>query len=283
MTLDQPQPIVSPEWLAEHIGDAGLVIADVRWLPGEPAGAVREAFERGHIPGAVSFDIDTDLAAPPGGGGGRHPLPSSEAFAATMAAAGIGDDTNVVAYDDVGGSNAARLWWMLDATGHRVALLDGGSQAWSRSLETGPARHREPAAFSLGRWPDAGPDDVAGAIRDGAGPVLDARAAERYRGEVEPFDRVAGHVPGAVSAPWGDNLDPATGRFLPSGQLRERYASLGVTDASRAIAYCGSGVTASHDLVAMRIAGLGTGRLFAGSWSGWIEDETRPVVTGSDP
>jgi thiosulfate/3-mercaptopyruvate sulfurtransferase len=283
MTVELPEPLVSPEWLAEHIGDAGLVIADVRWLPGEPAGAVRAAFERGHIPGAVSFEIDTDLSAPPGGGGGRHPLPSSDAFAATMASAGIGDDTKVVAYDDVRGSYAARLWWMLDATGHRVALLDGGLQAWTGATESGPAGHREPAAFSVGEWPAVGPDAVVDALRDRTGPVLDARAADRYRGEVEPFDRVAGHVPGALSAPWADNLDPATGRFLGSGQLRERYAALGVTDASRAIAYCGSGVTASHDLIAMRIAGLGTGRLFAGSWSGWIEDGTRPVGSGSEP
>jgi thiosulfate/3-mercaptopyruvate sulfurtransferase len=283
MALDLPRPLVSPEWLEEHLGEAGLAIADVRWLPGEPTGSVGAAFERGHIPGAVSFDVDTDLAAPPGGGRGRHPLPSSEAFAATMSAAGIGDDTDVVAYDEVGGSFAARLWWMLDATGHRVALLDGGSQAWAGALERGPARGRDPAAFSVGRWPAVGNDDVAGALRDGSGPVLDARAAERYRGEVEPFDRIAGHVPGAVSAPWAENLDPATGRFLPGEKLRERYAALGVTDASRAIAYCGSGVTASHDLVAMRLAGLGSGRLFEGSWSGWIEDGSRPVATGADP
>jgi thiosulfate/3-mercaptopyruvate sulfurtransferase len=169
---------------------------------------------------------------------------------------------------------------MLDATGHRVAVLDGGIQAWSGALETGHPRGREAAAFSVGRWPAVGPDDVVAALRDRTGPVLDARAADRYRGEVEPFDRIAGHVPGAVSAPWADNLDPATGRFLPPERLRERFTALGVSDASRAIVYCGSGVTASHDLIAMRIAGLGNGRLFEGSWSGWIEDGSRPVATG---
>jgi len=274
--------VVPAVWLADHLEDPEVVVAAVRWMPGAPPGAVQDAFEQGHLPGAISFDVDTDLAALPGDGLGRHPLPSPEAFAVTMAAAGIGDDAFVVTYDDVSGSHAARLWWMLDTTGHRAAILDGGIQAWTGRLETGPAIRRSPASFTARAWPSVGPDDVIASLREGA-VVLDARAPGRYRGEVEPFDPVAGHVPSARSAPWTSNVDEATGRFLSAEELRARFASLGVLDGSTAIAYCGSGITAAHDLAAMRRAGLGMGRLFAGSWSGWVEDRSRPVATGGEP
>ncbi len=275
-------PVISPEWLAAHADD--LVLADVRWIPD---GSSREAFARAHLLGAVPFDVDRDLAAPPGSGPGRHPLPSPEAFAAVMSDAGIGDDTPVVAYDDARGSHAARLWWMLDALEHPVALLDGGLQAWPGPTETGAARAREPGLFTARPWPaDRFVADAAGIIdaaRTGGITLMDARAGERYRGEVEPFDPVAGHIPGARNLPWSDALDPATGRFLDPEALSERFAEAGLRDAGEVIAQCGSGVTACMDLVAMRLAGLGHGRLYVGSWSDWVSDPDRPVATGPEP
>jgi thiosulfate/3-mercaptopyruvate sulfurtransferase len=278
-----PGPLVSPEWLAEHLGEPGLVVADVRWVRG---GSSRDAFDAGHIPGAVFLDADDDLSAI-GDGPGRHPLPTPEAFSATMARVGIRDETNVVAYDDAGGSCAARLWWMLDSTGHAVALLDGGLQAWDGTVETGPGeRGVTVAPFAPRPWPSdrlVEADEVAAALASGS-VVLDARARERYRGEVEPIDPVAGHVPGARSAPWADNLDPSTGRLLPADRLRQRYEALGVRTGGDTIAYCGSGLTAALDLLALKLAGFERdGRLYGGSWSGWIEDPTRPVATGDEP
>jgi thiosulfate/3-mercaptopyruvate sulfurtransferase len=233
----------------------------------------------------VFFDVDRDLAgAAFTGGPGRHPTPTPEGFARTLGRAGIGDEDKVVAYDDVGGSYAARLWWMLEATGRRCVVLDGGLGAWSGPLETGAA-HQRPATEVAGRpWSSellADADDVRDALTAGA-IVLDARAGDRYRGETEPFDPVAGHIPGARSAPWTENL--AGGGLLRSPvELRERFAAIGVHDASTAIAYCGSGVTAAHDVLAMRVAGLGTARLYEGSWSDWVHDPARPIATGDEP
>jgi thiosulfate/3-mercaptopyruvate sulfurtransferase len=273
--------LVDAEWLAEHLGE--VVVADVRWSPSGGTAEAERAFAAGHIPSAVFLDLDRDLAAMPFvEGPGRHPLPTPEAFTRTLATAGIGDDDHVVASDDVRGSVAARLWWMLDATGRRAALLDGGLEAWTGELETGPARPREPADPEVRPWPAdrlADPGDVMAAVGAG-GPVLDARTGERFRGESEPIDPVAGHIPGARSAPWAANLDER-GRFLPPDVLRERYRGLGVQeDARDTVAYCGSGVTSCLDVFAMRLAGLGHARLYAGSWSGWIDDRTRPVATG---
>jgi thiosulfate/3-mercaptopyruvate sulfurtransferase len=278
------RPLVSTGWLRANLGMPSLIVADVRWVPG---GSATEAFERGHIPGAILLDADTDLAGKPfTQGPGRHPLPSPEAFASTMSRAGIGDDTTVIAYDDNSGSYAARLWWMLDALGQpAVGVLDGALAAWGGPVETGPAKQREPATFTAKPWPreliaDAG--DVADAIRDANAVVLDARAPERYRGDVEPIDPVAGHIPGARSAPWAGNLDPTTGRFLDPDALRKRYEALGIDDAHHAIAQCGSGLTACHDVLALRLAGLGNVRLYEGSWSDWVNDPSRPVATGDD-
>jgi thiosulfate/3-mercaptopyruvate sulfurtransferase len=276
-------PLVQPAWLADHLGE--VFVADVRWSPAGGTAAAEEAFEAGHVPGAVFFDVDRDLAATPFvDGPGRHPLPSPEAFARTLSSAGFDDGATAVVYDDVGGSVAARLWWMLDATGRRAAMLDGGLAGWTGSLETGPSHrrppnHAEPRPWSSDRLADA--QAVADALEAGT-PVLDARAAERYRAEVEPFDPVAGHVPGARSAPWGDHLD-TDGRFLSPDALRERFEALGVTDAGTAVVYCGSGVTSCHDLFAMRLAGLGDARLYEGSWSDWVHNGDRPVATGADP
>lgn len=278
-------PLVPPEWLVSHLGEPWLVIADVRWVR---EGSSRDAFEAGHIPGAVLLDADEDLAAI-GQGPGRHPLPAPEAFARTMESVGIGDDTAVVAYDDAGGSYAARLWWMLDATGHSAVLLDGALAGWRGPVEAGPGRARAASGrFTPRPWPRdrlADADDVISALANASGlVVLDARAPERFRGEVEPIDAVAGHIPGARSAPWACNLDPSTGRFLSPERLRGRYESLGVRTGDDVIAYCGSGLTAALDLLAIRVAGFdGDGRLYGGSWSGWIEGPARPVATGDDP
>jgi len=282
--MEMPGPLVSPGWLAEHLGERGLGVADVRWVR---EGSAREAFESGHVAGAVFLDADDDLSSI-GQGSGRHPLPSPEVFAHTMSRVGIGDDKAVVAYDDASGSIAARLWWMLDATGHSVALLDGGLEAWTGPSATGPAPAEHAGiTFTARPWPKerlAGAGDVRAALDAPADVVLDARLAERYRGEVEPIDPIAGHIPGARSAPWTDNVDPSTGLFHPGDQLREHYEARGVRTGEDAIAYCGSGLTAAHDLLAMRLAGFPRdGRLYGGSWSGWIEDPTRPVVTGDEP
>ncbi len=257
-----------------------MAVADVRWVPD---GNAADAFERGHIPGAVSIDADRDLAAPPFQGPGRHPLPEPDAFAATMARVGIGDATPVVVYDDARGSIAARLWWMLDVLAHPAAALDGGLDAWDGPLETGPGGNPAPVDFTPAPWPrDAVVDATAvgDALRDATATVIDVRAAERYRGEVEPFDPVAGHIPGARSAPWTDSVDPATGRFLGPEAMRERWAKMGLDDADRAIAQCGSGLTACHAILSMRVAGLGRARLYEGSWSDWVSDRSRPVATG---
>jgi thiosulfate/3-mercaptopyruvate sulfurtransferase len=272
--------LVDAKWLAAHLDE--VVVADVRWSPTGGTAEAERSFRAGHIPGAVLLDVDRDLSARPSAdGSGRHPLPMPTRFTATLAAAGISDDDLVVAYDDVRGSVAARLWWMLDATGRRAALLDGRLGSWTAQLETGPARPRSPAEPGVRPWPRerlADADDIMTALAGGQ-PVLDARAAERFRGESEPIDPVGGHIPGARSAPWADNLDER-GRFLPPDELRRRYRSLGVADADSAVAYCGSGVTSCLDVFAMRLAGLGAARLYEGSWSGWIADHDRPVATG---
>jgi thiosulfate/3-mercaptopyruvate sulfurtransferase len=204
-----------------------------------------------------------------------------------MSRAGIGDDTTVITYDDAGGSYAARLWWMLDGLGQpAVGVLDGALAAWDGPLETGQEKQPEPAPFTAKPWPRdliADASDVANAIRDTSAIVLDARAPERSRGDVEPIDPVAGHIPGARSAPWAGNLDPETGRFLDADALRKRYVSLGIDGEHEAVAQCGSGLTACHDVLALRLAGLGHARLYEGSWSDWISDPSRPVANGDDP
>ncbi len=286
MAINLPGSLIDTAWLVRALTEDhdDLVVADVRWYPNRPA---REGFESGHVPGAVFVDVDGDLAAPvrPDRRGGRHRLPAPDVFADTMARLGVGDDGAVVTYDDVGGAYATRLWWMLKVTGHRAALLDGGLRGWDGELETGPGRDPPRATFTARPWPEdvmVSADQVE-ALRSDAGAVLlDARAPERYRGDVEPIDRAPGHIPGARNAPFADNLDPATGRFLPAAELRERYAGKGVDGSKRVVAYCGSGVTACLDLFALELAGL-RGDLYVGSWSDWISDPTRPMATGPEP
>lgn len=278
--------LLSTEWLAAHLADPGLRIVDVRWSL-DPARRGRDAHAAGHVPGAVYLDMDADLAAPGGGRGrpsGRHPWPSAAQAAEVMGRAGIGPETLVVAYDDQAGAHAARLWYLLRALGHdAVSVLDGGIVKWAaegRPLET--AAVQPPTALFVPRpregWVLGKPEMID---RSPDALVLDARAPERYRGDVEPLDLRAGHIPGARSAPFALNLTPGeVPVFRAPGELRQRYAALGA-DARQPIVYCGSGVTACHDLLALHVAGL-RGRLYAGSWSEWSADPALPIETG-DP
>jgi thiosulfate/3-mercaptopyruvate sulfurtransferase len=267
-------PIVDAAWLRAHRED--VVVADVRfYLDGS---SPRAAYDAGHLPGAVFVDLERWLAAPGSPEAGRHPLPEPEVFAAGMSACGIADDTRVVAYDDAGGVIAARLVWMLRALGRDAALLDGGLAAWDGELETDEAAVVS-AEFTPRPWPAerlASADDAARA--DGS-VVVDARQRERFAGAPDGIDPRAGHIPGARSLPCREHL-AEDGRLLPTDVLRERLAAVGVDGTTDVISYCGSGVTACHNLLVIEHAGLGTGRLYPGSWSQWSHDAARPAATG---
>ena len=276
--LTLPGPVVDVEWLHRHLADPGLRVADVRWsLGGPPA---RELYDAGHVPGAVFLDADRELSSP-GEGPGRHPVPSAAKLAGVLGSRGFGDDHVVVAYDDAGGSIAARLWWLYRHYGHdgRCAVLDGGMRAWT---DAGLPLTTDTPAHPAATWTPAEPRDDLVATDEvaatGDALLVDARAAERFRGETEPVDPRPGHIPGAVSVPWSTNLDER-GRFLPPDRLRARYADLGAADRP-VIAYCGSSLTATHDLLAMELAGITGGRLYEGSWSHWSSDPERPAATG---
>ncbi|MBG0563385.1 sulfurtransferase [Actinoplanes aureus] len=265
-------PVVDEQWVRAQ-GDA-VVLADVRWYLDGRSG--RAAYQKGHLPGAVFIDLDTALARPASPAEGRHPLPDPETFAEAMAEAGIGDQDPVIAYDDAGGVVAARLVWLLRVIGHDAALLDGGLQAFSGELTT-EAPVRPPATFTARNWPAdrlASLDEAA----NGPGVVLDARDHSRFRGDAEPVDPRPGHIPGARNLPCRENVD-ADGRFLPVERLRERFAAVGADGTTDVISYCGSGVTACHNLIALEHAGLGTGRLFPGSWSQYSHTD-RPAAVG---
>jgi thiosulfate/3-mercaptopyruvate sulfurtransferase len=267
-------PLVDAAWLEAHGGEPGVRLIDFRWYLAKRDGL--EEYRNGHIPGAVFVDLEAVTGK---SGGGRHPLPDPAPFEAAMRKAGVSSGTRVVVYDDAGGSTAARLWFLLEWFGHdSQAVLDGGMQAWSGRLEK-VVPEPAPGDFRA-LQPDASRVVDFSAVRDLAGVALiDARAAERYRGEREPIDPKAGHIPSARSAPWSGNLRP-DGRFLPPGELYRRYAALGAERG--AVVYCGSGVNACHDLLAMRVAGLNDVRLYAGSWSDWSSRDA-PVATGQDP
>jgi thiosulfate/3-mercaptopyruvate sulfurtransferase len=257
------------------------VLLDVRWVLGDPHG--HRHYLAGHLPGAVFVDLHAELAAPPSPAAGRHPLPDVAALQASARRWGVRGDTPVVAYDDAGGLAAARAWWLLRWAGlSDVRLLDGGLAAWRSAglpLETGEVTP-EPGDVVLagGAMPTVDADATAALARTGV--VLDARAGERYRGETEPIDPRAGHVPGAVSAPTAANLGP-DGRFLPAAALRARFAALGVDGAGPVAVYCGSGVTAAHEIAALALAGFDGAALYPGSWSQWSADPTRPADTAS--
>jgi len=276
--------LVSAEELARHLDDPAWVVFDTRHDLTDPK-AGREEYEHEHVPGAYFLHTDDDLSGPLTGTNGRHPLPDIDAFAARINRCGVGPGTQVVAYDDLGGAYAVRLWWMLRWLGHeRAALLDGGFPQWLRegrpvSSEVPPAR-----AGSFVPRPRLGATVDASFVErfreDPAVKLVDARAAQRYSGEKETLDPVAGHVPGSVHRFWQRNLGP-DGRFKSPAALREEWlAFLGGASAEQSVHMCGSGVTACHNLFALELAGLGEGRLYPGSWSEWCADPSRPVATG---
>lgn len=275
-------PFVSLDWLREHRDE--VVLADVRWYGDGREG--RDGYEQSHIPGALYVEMDEALSEPGDATlHGRHPMPTPERFAAGLAAAGIGDGDTVVAYDDAGGVIAARLAWMLRATGHEAALLDGGLEAWpAEELISGPAPSGDAARFTPSPWPAdllVGIDGAAQAAADGSAVLIDARPADRFGGAPDSLDPQAGHIPGARSVPTREHLN-ADCTIAEAATLRERFAAAGIKPGTAVISYCGSGVTACHNLLVLEHAGLGPGRLFPGSWSQWSRDPARPVATGAD-
>jgi thiosulfate/3-mercaptopyruvate sulfurtransferase len=283
----QTGTLIDAEQLAQELGDPRLKLFDCRFDLAAPASG-REAYGQGHLPGATYADLNRDLAAPVTATSGRHPLPAPELFAERLRAWRVNADSRVVAYDADTGMYAARLWWMLRWLGHDdVAVLDGGMRRW---LELGLPLTKTVPAPSIGDfvarprpWFAVDAAEVLQASGDPNLRILDARAPERYRGEVEPIDAVAGHVPGARNHPYASSLAPG-GRFLPPEELRRSLtASLDGLAADRAIAMCGSGVSACHLLLALEHAGLHGARLYPGSWSEWSSDPARPVGRGPGP
>ena len=280
-------PLISAAELAAHLDDPGWVVVDCRFTLTDPA-AGRAAYARSHIPGARYAHLDDDLSRHPEPGDGRHPLPDAADLAARLGAWGIGNGSTVVAYDEASGALAARLWWLLGWLGHdRRLVLDGGFAAWSAAklpVETENPTWR-PARFV----PRAVADDAVvhtaelPALQAAGRLLVDARAAPRYRGEQEPIDPVAGHVPGAVNRPGSLNVE-ADGRFRAADVLRRELTELlGGRPAGELIAMCGSGVTACQLLLALAAAGLDGAKLYAGSWSEWIRDPKRPIAKGPNP
>jgi len=280
--------LISMQELAAHLDDPAWAVVDCRYRAKDPEYGLR-AYRQSHVAGAVYAHPDRDLAGPVlPGRTGRHPLPAVEVLAEKLSGWGIDAGVQVAAYDDAGGAlAAARLWWLLRWLGHTaVAVLDGGWQAWER--EGLPVRAGDEGRVRRDFRPRLRPEMVVDAqavqrlLCDPDMRLLDARAADRFRGQNETLDPVAGHIPGALSAPYAENLG-TDGRFKPPEELRTRYqALLAGQPAERVVLYCGSGVTANHDLLALMHAGLGEARLYAGSWSDWILDPSRPVATGED-
>ncbi|MDC0741882.1 sulfurtransferase [Polyangium mundeleinium] len=279
-------PLVTVDWLAAHASDPRVLVVDVRWYLSGKRGV--DAYDAGHIPGASFVDLDAELAGDPARGPGRHPLPALQTFAALLSRLGVTEGSIVVAYDDAGGAIAARMWWLLRYFGHRDGrVLDGGIGAWIAAghvLETDAPRvtSTPPLVLRPGGAPVVDKADVARLVALGlpAAVVLDARARERYEGRSEPIDARAGHVPGARNAPFVENLVAPGGAFLPREALAARYRALGALDAKSVACYCGSGVTACHDLLALAILGRDDVALYEGSWSDWARDAALPIETG---
>lgn len=286
-----PSPLISAAELAQRLGDPTLRtrVVDCSFDLFDP-NAGHQAFAQGHVPGAAYLHLDKDLSAPKTGLNGRHPLPDRAAFARSMATLGAQDDTLIVAYDRSGGTYAVRLWWMLRWAGHAcVAVLDGGFQAWREAgfaTDTAPAvplAEGTAGLFSLRPSLAATVDlpTLRAQVDQGQGRVLDARAADRYRGENETLDPIGGRIPGARHRFFRDNLGP-DGRFKPPAQLRAEFLEALGGWAPETVAHqCGSGVTACHNLLAMELAGLGGGALYAGSWSEWCAQPGAPIATGA--
>jgi len=278
--------LISADELAEAI-DRCLVLDCRHDLTDAEAGP--RGFAEAHIPGARHVHLDRQLSGPKDGRNGRHPMPAREQVVALLASLGLSDDRQLVLYDTAGGSSAGRLWWMARWIGHdAVAVLDGGLAAWRKAgfpVTADPPPPPRPGSLSL-RPARAALADVGATARAAGAPdrlVIDARAADRYRGEVEPFDPVAGHIPGSVNRPWGSNLRE-DGRFKPGPVLRAEFETLLAGRlADAVINSCGSGVSACHNLLAMAHAGLPGSALYGGSWSEWVADPARPVATGPQP
>jgi len=283
--------LIEPSELAAHLDDPHWAIVDCRFELARPEWGAR-AFSEGHIPGALYAHLDSDLAGPRTALSGRHPLPEVDSLAAQLGAWGIDAQVQVVAYDQGSGAYAARLWWLLRWLGHgRVAVLDGGLSGWQRaglplsSAVTSRAARRfipHPDARLLASGAEIAAAVAGGALRRGEALLVDARAAERFAGESEGIDPVAGHIPGARNHPFSGNLD-AAGRLLPPAELARAWqATLRGAAPERVIAMCGSGVTACHNLLALEVAGLTGARLYAGSWSEWIRDPAHAVARGPE-
>lgn len=278
--------VLSTDILEMHLNDANWLIIDCRFDLSHP-GWGSEEYLKAHIPGAVFADLDHDLASPITPSSGRHPLPEPDEWRKTVSNWGIEPDSQVVAYDSTGGSLAAvRVWWLLRAYGHeQVALLDGGLPKWlseNHPITAAVSHPRRPSVFNGSNNSRfmVSSDELVHLHRDSRYRLVDARAAERYRGEIEPIDPVAGHIPGAKNRPVALNLN-SDQTFKSAEQLRKEFAELlGDIQPEKVIAYCGSGVTGAHNLLAMEIAGLSGGILFPGSWSEWIRDPNRPIETG---
>ena len=276
--------LVSTEVLADHLQDPDWVIFDCRFVLTAPESG-RQAYSTAHIPGARYAHLDQDLSSPITADSGRHPLPDPDVLATKLGAWGVDNNTQVVVYDDSFGAIAGRLWWLLRWLGHeQVALLDGGLPKWQR--EQRPMTADPPTITPKSFKPSINNDMwvettvVCEALRHGDTLIIDARAEERFCGEVEPLDTVAGHVPGAINYPFEDNLD-FSGAFLSASDLRADYLDLLADHRPQQVIHmCGSGVTACHNILAMEHAGLHGARLYAGSWSEWIRDPARPVATG---
>ncbi|MET0695005.1 MAG: sulfurtransferase [Propionibacteriaceae bacterium] len=286
MTTETPTVLIDAAELAQALeSEHPPVVLDVRWTLAGPPG--RPEFEAGHVPGAQWVDLEHELSGPPQGAGGRHPLPDPAVFQQAMRRVGVFSNSSVVVCDGATSLAASRLWWLLTDAGQAdVRVLDGGVAAWraaGQPVETGPARPVVEGDFEAHpgqRRALQGNDVEAELSRDQPRRLVDVRAAERYSGAVEPMDPVAGHIPGAVNLPSMTNL-AGDGTFLDPAVLAARYADAGV-DASSVI-YCGSGITAAHTLLALRLAGIDDAYLYPGSWSDWVSDPTRPVATGEEP
>ena len=276
--------LIGTEALARRVGDPRLVIVDVRHMLADPEHWGEREYAKGHLPGAVFAHVDRDLSAPKTGRNGRHPLPTPEAAAEVFGRLGIEASTQVVAYDQDNGMYAARLWWMLRWLGHEaVAVLDGGYALWvreGRAIETATPRPARTRFAPRAVLPTVSATGIAASLPRHALVLLDARGAERYRGDVEPLDAVAGHIPGAINRPYTRNVGH-DGRFRPAHELREEFEGmLHGRPAEDLVHYCGSGVSACHNVLAMAIAGYPLTRLYPGSWSEWSADPKRPVARG---